>query len=239
MRLRALGADGPTVTAIGCGDVSLGIAAARGVDKSEVERALHEAIELGITLVDVHDEQDAERIAGTAMRTFRVRDSLVIATRVPVLPERPGVPRRDVLPERLPVRYVQECVESTLRATKLEALQLVQLQIEPQWRGSSSWSELAGTCERLVREGNVMRWGLIVHELTDAVPLVNESWLSSIAVTYNLCDRRAEPLIAAAIENKLAVLARQPLAGGVLGGRLGPGVRLTPRDDRLVHERWL
>jgi aryl-alcohol dehydrogenase-like predicted oxidoreductase len=236
VRLRTLGPDGPTVTAIGCGDVSLGIAAARGIDKSEVERALHEAIELGITFVDVHDEQDAERMAGNAMRTFRVRDRLVIATRVPVIAERPGAPRRDVLPERLPARYVQECVEASLRATKLEALPLVQLPVHPAWRASSAWPELAGMCARLVREGNVMRWGLIVDELADAVPLASEPWLSAIAVTYNLCDRGAEPLIAAAIEHKLAVLARRPLAGGVLAGRLGPGVRLTPRDDRHVHD---
>ncbi len=224
------------VTAIGCGDVSLGIAAARGLDKSEVERALHEAIELGITLVDVHDEPDAERITGNAVRTFRVRDRLVVATRVPVLAERPGLPPRDVLPERLPARYLQDRVEASLRATRLEALPLVQLPVRPAWRTSSAWPELVGTCARLVRAGHVLRWGLIVDELEDAVPLASEPWLSSMSVASNLIERGADPLIAAATEHKLAVLARQPLAGGGLTGRLGPGVKLSPRDDRRAHD---
>jgi aryl-alcohol dehydrogenase-like predicted oxidoreductase len=37
-----------------------------------------------------------------------------------------------------------------------------------------------------------------------------------------------EPTVA----RELAILARQPLAGGALAGTLGPGVRLAPRDDR-------
>jgi aryl-alcohol dehydrogenase-like predicted oxidoreductase len=51
-------------------------------------------------------------------------------------------------------------------------------------------------------------------------------------VVYHLCDRRAEPLLAAAAQRELCVLARQPLAGGALAGQLGPGIRLPPRDDR-------
>ena len=62
--------------------------------------------------------------------------------------------------------------------------------------------------------------------------LLAEPWLAAVAVTYQLCDRRAEPLFAAAAARKLPVLAHHPLAGGALAGALAPGVRLPPRDDR-------
>jgi hypothetical protein len=62
--------------------------------------------------------------------------------------------------------------------------------------------------------------------------LLTEPWLAAVAVTYQLCDRRAEPLLAMAAACKLPVLAHHPLAGGALAGALAPGIRLPPRDDR-------
>jgi len=221
---------GPGVTAVGCGDVSLAIAANRGVDAREVDRTLQHAIELGLTFVDVHPEADAERLVGDAIRTQRARDRVVVAVTIPHTPPRPGHPRRDVLPELLPARYVQETVEAALRTTRLEALPLAQLPIRSAWRTSTAWPELAGTCARLTGEGKVVAWGVRIDEIDEAaLGFVTETWLAALSVVFNLLDRRAEPLLAAA---KVPVLARQPLAGGCLAGTIGPGVRLTPRDDR-------
>lgn len=221
---------GPGVTAVGCGDVSLTIAANRGVDRREVERALHHAIELGLTIVDVHPEADAERLAGEAIRSQRARDRVVVAVTVPHTPPRPGHPRRDVLPELLPARYVQEMTEAALRTTRLDALPLAQLPVRAAWRTSTAWPELVGTCARLVREGKVIAWGIQLDDLDeDALAVVTEPWLAAVSVVFHLLDRRAEPLLAAA---KIPVLARQPLAGGCLAGIIGPGVKLAPRDDR-------
>jgi aryl-alcohol dehydrogenase-like predicted oxidoreductase len=156
---------GREVTSIGCGDVSLAIAASRGVDSREVERSLLHALELGLTVVDVHPEADAERLVGDALRTPRALDRVVVATTIPTLSSRPGAPQRDLLPERLPAGYVQERVEATLRATRFAALPLVQLPLRPAWRTSSAWPELAGTCARLVREGKVLAWGAVVEDV--------------------------------------------------------------------------
>ena len=218
---------GPAVTAIGCGDVSLAVAADRGVDAREAERALDHALSLGITLVEVRDEPDAERLAGNAVRTARARDRVVVATNVSLVPPRPGVPRRDLLPELLPARYVQERIEASLRATRLDALPLAQLPLRTIWRTSTAYAELVGTCARLVREGKVLAWGGRLDE--PDVAFAEEPWLAALSVVFNLTDRGAEPLLAA---TKLPVLARQPLAGGALTGNLGPGVKLPPRDDR-------
>jgi aryl-alcohol dehydrogenase-like predicted oxidoreductase len=234
VRTRRLGST--PVTAIGSGDVSLPTSAGRGVPARDVEHALHEAIGFGIALFDVAPDPDSEKLAGGAVRAERARDRVVVATRVPVLDEGPGAPRRDTLPERLPVPYLQHRVEAALRATRLDALPLVQLALRPAWRASPAWPELAGTCARLVREGKVLAWGAWLDEPAagdEAAPaLLAEPWLAAASVVYHLCDRRAEPLLAAAAQRELCVLARQPLAGGALAGQLGPGIRLPPRDDR-------
>jgi aryl-alcohol dehydrogenase-like predicted oxidoreductase len=221
---------GPGVTVVGCGDVSLTIAANRGIDAREVDRTLQHAIELGLTLVDVHPEADAERLTGEAIRTQRARDRVVVAVTIPHTPPRPGHPRRDVLPELLPARYVQEAVEAALRTTRLDALPLAQLPLLAKWRASTAWPELAGTCARLTREGKVVAWGARLDDLDEAaLGFTTETWFAALSVVFNLLDRRAEPLLAAA---KVPVLARQPLAGGALTGNVGPGMKLPPRDDR-------
>jgi aryl-alcohol dehydrogenase-like predicted oxidoreductase len=223
---------GAIVTAIGGGDVCLATSAARGVPARDVEHALHEAIVFGLTLCDVAADADSEQLVGEVVRAQRARDKVVVATRIAVAAPRPGAPSRDVLPERLPARYVQDRVEASLRATRLDALPLVQLPIRPAWRGSSAWPELVGTCARLVAEGKALAWGVLLDDLEDAEPLIAEPWLAAMSVVYAVCDRRAEPLFAAARARELAILARQPLAGGALTGALGPGVKLRPRDDR-------
>jgi aryl-alcohol dehydrogenase-like predicted oxidoreductase len=224
------------VTAIGGGELSLVTSAARGIPARDVARALREAIDLGMTLFDVAPEPDGERLAGDAVREQRARDRVVLATRVPLVDERPGSPGRDLLRERLPAAYLQHRVEGSLRATHLEVLPLVQLPLRPAWLASTAWPELVGTCARLVREGKALAWGALLDEpADDAAPaLLAEPWLAAASVVYHVWARAAEPLFEAAAKRELAILARQPLAGGALAGRLGPGAVLPPRDDRAA-----
>ena len=215
MRQRPLGTA--TVTAVGCGDVSLAIAAARNVDAGEVGRALHHALALGITLVEVAAEDDAERLVGDAVRSLRLRDTAVIATHVPLVAERPG-PKRDLLPERLPARYLVERVEASLRATRLDVLPLVIVPVHTAWLTSPAWPEILGTLARLAREGKALQFAQLPDEPT---PDKSGVELVATAGTLNLCERNAG-----------IQLARHPLAGGALAGHLGPGVTLALRDDR-------
>lgn len=335
MQTRRLG--NVTVTVLGCGDVSLGRAASRGVDSREVEAALSAALELGITLVDVAADPDSERLVGLAVRGLHLRDRVTVAVKVPALAGGAGAStaihlgaatvgairatsaRRAGVADVLPVAYVQARVEEALRATKLDALPLVQLPLRASWRTQSAWPELVGTAARLVREGKVLQWGAILddlepRELTNeereerrsdapelgALRLVTESWLASLLLTFNACDRLALPVIAAATapvpdaetaaaaaaaaldpvsallvsgavsadlatmiassgsgsslaamlapaitapdappaptRHRPVIFARHPLAGGALTGTLGPGAKLTMRDDRADIE---
>lgn len=229
MKQRPLGTA--TVTALGFGDVSLPIAAKRGIATTELERALHQALELDITLVESAPDDASERLCGDAVRALRLRDRVTTAFRVPLVAPRPGPPSRDALPDRLPAAYIQDRVETSLRASRLDALPLVLLPVRAAWRNSRAWPEVAGTCARLVREGKALQWGATVDDLERATELVDEPWLAALHVTFNLVDRSADPLLAAAA-GKRAILARYPLAGAALAGTLGPGVKLSLHDDR-------
>ena len=216
-----LGPDGTEVPAVGAGEVSLARAAARGIAAEDAVRALHAALDAGLLVIDVAAEEDAERAAGDAVRSLHLRDRAIVTCRVPAIAS-----ARDL------VRAVQPRVEASLRATRLDALPLALLPLRPAWREASAWAELRGTCARLVREGKVQRWGAILDGVDGAQDLLGDDWLVALAIPLSACERAAEPLVAAAAEKHVAVLARRPLAGGALAGSLGPGVPLPPNDDR-------
>ena len=222
--------DGTAVSAIGCGDVSLATASLRNVHASDVAGALEMALALGITFVDVADEDDAERLVGLTVRAMRVRDGVVVSTRVPIETDPFGMQKLGV-----PVAWVQERVERSLRATKLDVIPLVQIAMLPAWRAAREWPEFEETCARLVREGKVQRFSAvpagepIVPRDPDEPPPpspLDAPWIVALAMPFSMCERKA-PLPAGRM-----ALAHRPLAGGALAGAIGPGAKLAIKDDR-------
>lgn len=200
VRSRVLG--GFSVTAVGYGDLSLARSALRNVDGRTVQRALEDGLSLGITLIDIADEEAAQQLVGETVRALRLRDRVLSAFRIGALPPRPNRPARDAILDCYPIAYVQQRVEAILRGTKLDVVPLVQLALAPAWRASPVWPEFAAGCGRLVREGKVLMWGATAlpfdGDVDGAIALASEPWLASLALPFNLCDRAAEPVLAAA-----------------------------------------
>ena len=134
-----------SIPPIGFGDVNVSRAAKRGLDGSDVRRAVDRVIESGLDLIDVAAEDAAEQLVADAIRSLRVRDRVIAAYRVPAIAHRLGVPTRDTLPERLPPRYIVDRVDSLLRTTRLEVIPLGQLDLRAAWRSSTAWPDVVGT----------------------------------------------------------------------------------------------
>jgi diketogulonate reductase-like aldo/keto reductase len=200
---------------LGVGDISLARSALRGVDSSELTRTVHAALHSGIDHFEVAPEPDSEKLVGDALRTLRMRDRVLMLTRVPALGG------RDVLMDRLPPKYVVERVERALHASKLEVLPVVQLELRAFWRTSSAWLELVDTCHRLVREGKVLQYAAYIGQIEeDTAELLTEPWLAALNVPFSLCEREALPLIKAA--EKPPEAAPAPVAA------------MTPLDEKLA-----
>ena len=181
---------------------------ARGRDPAETLRRVHEALEANIDLIDVAPEDDTERAVGDAVRVLRARDRAIVATRLPELTELPGgAPTRDLMLERLPLRYVIERVDAVLRKTKLDALPLVQLPLHAKWRAV----DCVARARRHVRAPRPRRQGPALgcdreraRARRRAVARVDRDRLLAVPA------RCASPLIAAGTAKKIAVLALPP-----------------------------
>lgn len=197
-RMTAMWPRSLSARTVGAGEVSLSRSAGRGVDASELARAVHAGLEAGIELVEIAPEEDAERLVGDAIRALRMRDRALPITRVPASAVgATGAVVRDVLRERLPGRYVQDRIERSLRATRLDALPIAAIELRAAWRESAAWPELVDACARLVRDGKVLAYAAYVERVEDDThELLDETWLDALSVPYSLCERAADSLLA-------------------------------------------
>lgn len=257
MITRPLARAGRDVTVVGLGTRGLS-GRLRGIEPDDVARVVPAAIEMGVTLVDASPAwADSLHVVGEAVRGLRARDRVCVACAIPPLSARsslagaiaaatpssaliiPVSAKRSAglaAARAQPTGYVQKTVEDALRALKLEALPLAWLGgWRDAWLDEKVWPELHGTLMRLVREGKVLAWGVIAPDDApgDAVRAVEQPWVAAVSARYSLFDRSAaDELVPAAAKAGVAVIAREPLARGALGGELGPTVRFPPDDER-------
>jgi aryl-alcohol dehydrogenase-like predicted oxidoreductase len=232
---RRLGGTGREVGALGA--ATCGIATYRGVDPGDARRALSHAVERGVDLIDVAADRDLERMVGEIVRELRAHDRATIVATVPAAGEAP--PERTTRLHRVYAPgWVQAAVEGTLRAGRFEVVPIAVLATWfDDWLDDLAWPELNGALARLIREGKVLHWGVAAADPADAVRAAAEPGFDVVAAEYNLFDRRADAALWPAVrEHGKGAIVRAPLAGGALGGELGPGVRLRPDDARA--RRW-
>jgi aryl-alcohol dehydrogenase-like predicted oxidoreductase len=257
MMTRPIARADRTVTVVGLGTRGLG-GGLRGIEPGDVARVVPAAIEMGCTLVDVSPAWvDSLKVVGEAVRGLRARDRVCVACSVPPLSAKSSLagaiaaaaPTSSLIipvtakksaglsaARAMPPGYVQKTVEDALRALRVDALSLAWLGgWRDAWLDEKVWPELHGTLMRLVREGKVLAWGVAAPDDApgDAVRAVAEPWVAAVSARYSLFDRAAaEALLPAAAKAEVAVLAREPLARGALGGEIGPTVRFPPEDER-------
>lgn len=227
MQRRRLGRTGREVGAFGV--ATCGIAAYRGVDVGDARRAVSHAVERGADLIDAAADPDLERMVGDIVRDLRARDRATVVTTV-------AAGASFGLRGALPVGGVQHAIEASLRASRLEVVPVAVIRPwRDDWLDDDAWPELRGALDRLVREGKVLWWGVAAGDPADAVRAAADPAFAVIAAEWNLFDRRAEAALwPAARTHDVGVIVRAPLAGGALGGELGPGVAWKPGDARAT-----
>jgi aryl-alcohol dehydrogenase-like predicted oxidoreductase len=244
MQTRPLGRTGWQVSAVGFGCWGLGNEMWRDGSPEVGRQALRLALETGATFVDtalIYSRGESEQMVGEVVREMRARDDVLVATKIPPQdgrwPPKPGVPLERVFS----VEHVTRSVEQSLRNLRAEVLGVEQLHVWlDEWLDGSSWPELRGCMERLVREGKVLHWGVSVndHAPDTALRMLDEPIVETVQVIYNIFDRGAEKeLFARAAERKVGVIARCPFDEGALTGAIGPESRFDPADFRSRYFR--
>ncbi len=244
MQRRRLGRTGYTVSEIGFGAWGIGATMWRGVTDDVGMKAVHEALDLGMDFLDTalaYGDGHSEELLARVLAERGGRDRVVIATKIPpkdsVWPAQATTP----LGKAFPGPWIEECVESSLRHLRVEALQIEQLHVwHDAWLDDPAWDDTRATMERLKEKGRVLHWGVSINSHTPetALRLLRDPIMETVQLIYNIYDRSPErELFELARRNDVGVIVRVPLDEGGLTGAIGPSTEFPEGDWRQRYFR--
>jgi len=240
-----LGPDGPPVSALGIGTWALGgpftfdgrDAGWGEVDDEESIRAVHAALDRGVTLIDTaptYGTGHSERIVGRALAALpdaaraRVRIATKFGLRIDEESRTGG--GTDVRPATIRA----EC-DASLRRLGVDAIDLYQL------HGGAESPTLAedavATCEDLVAAGKINYFGTGQDDDETLEIFARSPHCVAVQTQANVFGWSSR-VLETARRYRLAVLARSPLAMGLLSGKYNALNRPATGDVRLDTPWW-
>jgi aryl-alcohol dehydrogenase-like predicted oxidoreductase len=225
MEYRRLGRTDMAVSAISFGAWAIGGFWGR-VDDEESVRALHAAVDAGVNFfdtADVYGNGRSERLIAR-LRRERTRDTIWVATKAG---------RR--LPQQVCEGYSREnltaWIDDSLRNLEVDAIDLLQLHCPP--TALYDRPEVFGTLDDLVIAGKLRHYGVSVEKVDEALAALAHPHVQSIQIIFNMFRLKpAERLFAEAQARQVGILARVPLASGLLTGKLRNDTTFAPDDHR-------
>jgi aryl-alcohol dehydrogenase-like predicted oxidoreductase len=237
---RTLGRNGPKVSAIGIGCWTIGGLVERegdrkhgwyGTDDKGSIRAVHRALDLGVTFIDTADiygTGHSERLLGKALKGKR--DALVIATKFgKTFDERTGV-RTDAHNEA--PDYVRWACEQSLRRLQTDRIDLYQLHDGRMDLGLVEG--LIETLEGLVAAGKIRGYGWSTDDPQRAAAFARGPHCIAVQHKLNVLEDNAAMLKLCEADG-LASVNRSPLGQGLLTGKFDAQSKFEKFD---VRARW-
>lgn len=176
--------------------------------------AIRRARELGVTLFDTADSYGfgrSESLLGIVLS--RVRQEVVIATKVGVVRDMDGRLRKDFSRE-----HISHAIDGSLKRLRTDYIDLYQLHnptIDDLRR-----DDLHEAMNRLQEVGKIRYWGVSISTPEEGLEIVRNSWGYALQVLYNVLNQApAEELFPLAKEKGYGIIARVPLASGLLSGK--------------------
>jgi aryl-alcohol dehydrogenase-like predicted oxidoreductase len=198
------------------------------VDDKNSLAALEWAVDLGVNFIDtadVYGDGRSERLVGELRR--RRRETIYVATKAG---------------RRLPTQTVEgyspenltAFVERSLKNLDTDSIDLLQLHCPPNevyYR-----PDVFGVLDDLVAAGKLRYYGASVKSPEEGLKAMDFPNLQSIQIIFNMFRHRpSELFLAEAKRRRVGVLARVPLASGLLTGKMKPDTSFEASDHRKFN----
>lgn len=228
MKYRILGSTGMKVSVVGVGTWQYGGEWGMQFSQEMADPILGRAKDLGINLLDTaecYGDHYSESLVGQYLRGQR--QQWVVATKFGHK-FHANFTRTD----HWDAAGVTASVEDSLRALQTDYIDLLQFHSgsDEVFNNQEMWAALHG----LVQSGKVRHLGISISANTNIyqVSRAQQVKAEAIQVIYNRLDRAPEAEVFPSCQaQNLGVLARVPLASGLLSGKYRPGTTFTDPDD--------
>lgn len=234
MQYRTLGKTGLRVSVIGLGTWQLGGEWGRAFSQSDADAMLDKAAEVGMNLIDTaecYGDHLSEGLIGDYL-SRRDRSRWIVATKF-------GHHFNRFMDRTEDFSTADVCrqLEASLRALRVETIDLYQFHSgsDSQLLNDELWTMLA----EQKRAGKLRHLGISILGKGSEAQAREAQRLGAevLQVIYNRLDRRPEQLyFRHAQQNNLGILARVPLASGLLSGKYQAGVKFPGNDWRSAFD---
>jgi aryl-alcohol dehydrogenase-like predicted oxidoreductase len=227
MQYRELGRTGWKVSEIGFGAWAIG-GSWGTVDDGESLAALHKAIDCGVNFIDTADVYGMGRSERLIAQLKRERkEEIVVATKA----------GRRLSPHNTAgynEANLTGFVEDSLRNLSTGCLDLVQLHCPP--TDVYYCPEVFAALDRLKQAGKIRHYGVSVERVEEALKAIEFPNVQTVQIIFNCFRLRpADRFFEAAKSRRVGILARVPLASGMLSGRLSRDSQFAADDHRQFN----
>ena len=228
MDYRPLGRTGFRISSISFGAWAIGGDAWGKTDDAESMRSLHRAIDLGVNFIDtadVYGNGHSERLIGRLRRERK--DEIIVATKA-------GRRLNPHVAAGFTRSNLEGFVDRSLKNLDTDALDLLQLHCPPP--AVYDMPEVFGILDDLVAAGKLRFYGVSVEYVEEALRAARYPNVQSIQIIFNMFRfKPAEELFPVVREKRIGILARVPLASGLLSGKLRRDSSFAATDHRSYN----
>jgi aryl-alcohol dehydrogenase-like predicted oxidoreductase len=225
MQYRKLGKTGLTISEISLGTWQVGGKWGSGFDDKLADSIIHKAIDNGINFIDTADVYEAGLSEKAVGRVVKSRsEEIFVASKC----------GRQINPhtnEGYQPDILQKYVEDSLKRTGLEALDLIQLHCPPTevyYR-----PEIFERFERLKEQGKIKNLGVSVEKVEEGIKAIEFDNVSTVQIIFNVFRQRpSELFFQEATKKNIGIIARVPLASGLLTGKFNSQTQFEEGDHR-------
>lgn len=229
MKYRNLGSSELSLSTVSMGCWAIGGSWGKVSDEAS-RQALSRAVDLGINFfdtADVYGDGRSERLVGQLLKERS--ETLYVATKAGrrLDPHLTGGYNRENLSAFL---------ERSLKNLGVERVDLLQLHCPP--REVFYRPEVFGILDDLVQAGKLRHYGVSVEKVEEGLMALEYPGVRSIQIIFNpFRQRPAERLLARAHAQGVGVLARVPLASGLLTGKFSLQSTFESDDHRTFNRQ--
>ena len=225
MEYRDLGETGMRVSEVSLGTWAFGSEWGEVSDEDSCA-ALNRAIDLGVNFLDtadVYGDGRSEKLIGKLLAE-RPGVEIFVATKA-------GRRLDPHAADGYNYENISRFVERSLRNLGVEAIDLLQLHCPPTdaYRQDETFEAL----DRLQEEGKLKNYGVSVEKVEEARMALDYSGVKTVQIIFNIFRQKpAEEIFPLAEERNVGIIARVPLASGLLSGKMTADREFAPDDHR-------
>ena len=228
MKKRLLGKTGFEISEVSLGTWQVGGKWGSVFNHSNADAILNSAIDNGINFIDtadVYSDGESEKAVGRLVRSRGER--IYVATKC-------GRQLNPHIDKSYQSNVLRKFVEDSLKNMGLETLDLIQLHCPP--TETYYRPEIFELFNTLKKEGKILNLGVSVEKVDEALKAIEYENVTTVQIIFNMLRQRpSEKFFAEAAKKNIGILARVPLASGLLTGKFSASTTFDKDDHRTFN----